>query len=147
MSLKRKTPDSSDSDVPIITVSNSKDEDDKHYLIPVNLKHAATVKWRDSLILAEVIHMKGNFWNKCGFSRNSLNYLYPEEALMLVERGQIFIEGIDGEPVLFQIFYEMVISHISLPVHLAYLKLKVYHSVFVLFLLFLCTITSLTLII
>lgn len=93
--------------------------------VPASRKHAATAKWRKYLELAEVIQMKGNFWNRCGFSRNTINYLYPEEALMLMERGQIYVEGMDGSPMHLSQFYEMVVSAVSLPVYLSYLKLKV----------------------
>ena len=44
---------------------------------------------------------------------------------MLVERGQIYFEGDDVAPVPSSDIYKMMISEISLPVYLAYLKLRV----------------------
>lgn len=73
--------------------------------------------------------MKGNFWHRYGFSKNGCNYLHPEEALMLVERGQVYIEDDGGSPVPSSVFYEMMISEISLPVYLAFLKLRVRVSI------------------
>lgn len=100
-------------------------DDTYPYSVYVNLKQAATGKWHEHLRLVEVVQMKGNFWSRCGFSQQSVNYLYPEEALMLVERGQLQMQGSDGQPMPSSVFYEIVIAEISLPVYLTYIKLRV----------------------
>lgn len=61
------------------------------YDVRPSTKTAATLKWEASLKLAEVVHMSGKFWSKFGFSINRRDFLYPEEALYLAERGTVLV--------------------------------------------------------
>jgi hypothetical protein len=134
--LKRKAPDggyqtSASASAPAAAAAEAVGDSEGPFSVHVNLKHAACAVWWEELQLVEVTKMRGNFWNRHGFTRNAKNYLYPEEALMLVERGHISIEGSGGKVMPSSVFYEKVISIISLPVYLAFLKLRV--SVFLSF--------------
>ena len=97
---------------------------DRPYTVRVNSKHAATGRWNDALGLVEIISMRGNFWTKVGFTINQKNFLYPEEALYLVERAQLFIDN-KGGVLPSSLFYEIVVKKIKLAVYLTYVKLKV----------------------
>jgi hypothetical protein len=97
---------------------------DRPYTVRVNSKHAATGRWHEALGLVEIISMRGNFWTKMGFTVNQKNFLYPEEALYLVERAQLFIDN-KGGVLPSSLFYELVAKKIELAVYLTYVKLKV----------------------
>jgi len=53
---------------------------------------AATCIYDDKLNIAEIIKMRGNFWKSFGYHHHGRNLLYPEEALYLLEKGNITIE-------------------------------------------------------
>ena len=72
----------------------------------------------------QVVKMRGNFWKSFGFNKQGNNYLLPEEALYLFERGIIIIEC-SGERLLISELYEITLKYISINCYLAYSKLKV----------------------
>jgi hypothetical protein len=86
--------------------------------------------WRKEEGLVEIMQMKGNFWKKMGFSMNSKNYLYPEEALLVSEKNQILIsftaeDFAQNKFMNQQELFQAMLTTISLPVYLTYSKLKV----------------------
>lgn len=87
-------------------------------------KNIATAVWYNSLSLAEITAMRGNFWKCTGFSMNSKNFLYPEEVLYLVEKNLISIYDENNNFIDFDKFYEMIMNIITLPCYLSYSKLK-----------------------
>jgi len=68
--------------------------------------------------------MRGNFWRICGFVINRKQFLYPEEALYLVEKSQLLI-FVDGKIISPNEFYEKVILIIPLYCYLVYARLRV----------------------
>jgi hypothetical protein len=100
-------------------------------------KNISKGKWISEKSCVEIVVMKGNFWRVMGFTSQSKNYLYPEEALYLYEKNMLIIvkerEEIEGEgegqedEVIYQkdMIYEMIIKVISLQCYLCYSKLKV----------------------
>ena len=101
------------------------EETTESFSVNINMKQAAVGVWRKVLQLVEVTKMKGKFWNRHGFTRGGLNYLYPEEALLLIESGKLCIEGPTGMPVPSSLIYESMLSILDLPVYLTFLKLRV----------------------
>jgi hypothetical protein len=108
-------------------------------------KNISKGKWISEKSCVEMIVMKGNFWRVMGFTSQSKNYLYPEEALYLYEKNMLIIvkekeeKGIEGEgeeseesEIIYQkdVIYEMVIKIISLQCYLCYSKLKVCFHLF-----------------
>ena len=61
----------------------------------VNDKTASEALWHPVERLIEVMKMKGNFWKTMGFSMRKRDYLFPEEALILMERGQMIVNRPD----------------------------------------------------
>ena len=87
-------------------------------------KNIATAIWYPSLNFAEITVMRGNFWKCCGFSMNAKCYLFPEEALYLVEKNLIAIYDENKVYIEFNKFYEAILKIISIPCYLTYCKLK-----------------------
>ncbi len=92
-------------------------------------RNVSIAKWQPSLKVFQLVRLKGKFWTKCGFSINGTNFLYPEEALWLIEINQLGISS-DGTAELASMVTKEQIFHlsipaISIPVYLTYLKLKV----------------------
>lgn len=86
-------------------------------------KNMACGHWVPDLHLVKVVQLKGNFWKNHGFSFESSDYLYPEEAMFLHERQQIYVQM--GETVLDKrSLYELVLSSMPHACYLTYLKLK-----------------------
>jgi hypothetical protein len=90
------------------------------------IKNRSIAKWHSALGLAQLLKTKGKYWNKCGISVNGVNFLYPEEALWLLDVEQVyFVNDIsDREFLNKQEVYQLIFSAISIPVYLTYLKLK-----------------------
>ena len=107
----------------------SKHADNKEYLpheAKVHEKSAAVSYWDKNEEIVEITQMRGNFWRTMGFSRDRRCLLYPEEALYLIERGVLLVHSDknSGQRVIFNKFYEEVITHIDLEVYIAFVKLK-----------------------
>ena len=76
-----------------------------------------------SSLTLSLLLTSGLLYSVTGFCINRKSYLYPEEALLLAERSVLLVEH-EGERIEYHKFYEIVIGHVSLECHLAYLKLK-----------------------
>ena len=134
------------------SIESGRDSQKEKYIlhaIDLKWKNAAIGRWQEALGLVEITAMKGNFWNKVGFSINQRSFLYPEEALLLIERGQLYLPndnffspsdisaGVhtvnasyinsspDNSKLNISGIYNKIISIISLSVYLVYAKLKV----------------------
>jgi hypothetical protein len=88
------------------------------------MKNTAAASWQNAIGVAQMVKMKGNFWKSMGFSINGKEFLYPEEALLLLEKNQIII-SLDGHIIEKSMFYNIVLNFIPLPCYLTYAKLKV----------------------
>jgi len=91
-------------------------------------KSTSCALWQPTLGLAQVVKLRGNFWRKLGFSINGVNFLYPEETLLLYEKQQLALskqsDSIENYMNKEQV-YDCVLNAISLSAYLAYFKLKV----------------------
>ncbi len=87
-------------------------------------KHIATGNFEKKTGIVEIVVMKGNFWRIVGFNSDGKSYLYPEEALFLVERSVLLVK-IEGQSIEYSQFYELVVQHTTLPCYLTYVRLKV----------------------
>jgi len=112
-------------------------------LIIEDKKNIAGAIWNYNFDAVELTKMRGNFWrttgfrnkHNCsfnivndknmilGFSKHSRNFLFPEEALFLVERYMLLVER-DGKYFDFDRMYEEVLKTVPLPCYLTYVKLK-----------------------
>ena len=65
----------------------------------VNEKNSTDSTWLSDQRLVKVNQLKGNYWRYMGFTHNGNDFLFPEEALILLERGQLIInkQHIEGE--------------------------------------------------
>ena len=74
----------------------------------------------------EVITLRGNFWRIMGFSAGKRMFLYPEEALILVERGQLRVRpSADSvKHIASSSFYKEVLCTVPQAVILAFNKLR-----------------------
>lgn len=91
-------------------------------------KSSTTVAfWQRQLGLAQVTKLRGNCWRKHGFCINITNFFYPEEALLLYERGFVVITKTPNgtDYMTKQELYEAVLEVISLSCYLTYARLKV----------------------
>jgi hypothetical protein len=77
--------------------------------------------------IVHIVRLRGNFWRICGFSKNGKDYLYPEEALYLVERSFLIVKY-EEVTVDYSSFYKQIVGHVSLAFYLTYIKLKVLKS-------------------
>jgi hypothetical protein len=71
--------------------------------------------------------MKGSFWRTCGYCCDTLNYLHPEEALLLLERAYLLVmdkDQEDGQRIPLKTFYSMVVDCVDIHSYLTYVKLK-----------------------
>lgn len=95
------------------------------YDIKVNRKTSACARWNDEMTHLIITVMKGNFFRWMGFSASKKEMLYPEEALNLVEKAQLYIHT--GDDVLAKvkssIFYEKVMTQVPQECYLAYSRL------------------------
>jgi hypothetical protein len=96
------------------------------YDIKVNRNSAGAVKWdADGNYLVVTLH-KGNFFRWAGTTINSVELLYPEEALYCVEKAQLYVHR-DGDKlakVKSSVFYEAVMEKVPQECYLAYSKLR-----------------------
>jgi hypothetical protein len=101
--------------------------EDERLLAPVVTKSTSIAFWQASLGLAQITKMRGNMWRKVGFTVNTTNFLYPEEALYMFEKGSLAITksstGIDFMNK--REVYEAVLKVIPIPCYLSYCRLKV----------------------
>ena len=74
--------------------------------------------------LVEITSLRGKFFNTMGFADRERNFLYPEEALLLLEQGRLILMD-ELLPMLKTKFYGIVIEQITIPAYLAYMELKV----------------------
>jgi hypothetical protein len=83
--------------------------------------------WQAQLGLAQVTKLRGNCWRKHGFSINNTNFFYPEEALLLFDRGYVVVtKTMNGTDYMTkQELFEAVLQVISLSCYLTYARLKV----------------------
>eukprot|EP01041_Mallomonas_annulata_P009947 gene9947-20682_t len=93
------------------------------YSVRYKLNVASLGIWSSNDEMVVITKMRGKFWRTIGFTSNGRDLLYPEEALLLVERGQLVIME-EGSPVYSSIFYHKAIAAIGLPCYLTYTKLK-----------------------
>ena len=82
--------------------------------------------WLQDEELVEVHTLRGNFWRIMGFSDNKRMFLHPEEALILVERGQLRVRpSVDTtKHIASSIFYQEVLHTVPQAVILAFNKLR-----------------------
>ena len=96
------------------------------YDIKVNRNTAGAVKWdAEGNYLVVTLH-KGNFFRWAGTTINSVELMYPEEALYCVEKAQLYVHR-DGDKlakVKSSVFYETVMGKIPQECYLAYSKLR-----------------------
>ena len=101
----------------------------------VNEKNSTDTTWLPEQRLVKVNKMKGNFWRYMGFTYNGNDFLFPEEALILLERGQLILNKPQGRGETFvhphhrrfQLtdFYDIVIKTcVPYQCYLTYIKLK-----------------------
>jgi len=112
--------------MPEMTNKESSDRD----IFSAKLKSATLACWHPELGLAEVTRMRGNFWRTVGFTINQRSFLYPEEALFLVERNTIIMME-DSKPLSNKVFSETIMKKIPLCCYLVYSKLKKYDYIVV----------------
>jgi hypothetical protein len=96
-------------------------------------KSSTTVAfWQRQLGLAQVTKLRGNCWRKHGFCINITNFFYPEEALLLYERGFLVVTKTPNgsDCMTKQELYEAVLEVISLSCYLTYARLKVSFEIF-----------------
>jgi hypothetical protein len=98
-------------------------DDTVPYEVNLNERSCAVARWQSVGKVVEVLQLRGNFWKTMGFCMNQRNYLYPEEALLLVERSQLLVKKLDVR-LPFKDFYEEVMEVLPLQFYLTYLKLK-----------------------
>jgi hypothetical protein len=89
------------------------------------MKETSKGKWLPELGVAEVMKAGGNYWRTTGYSINTRSFLYPEEALYLVEEKKIAIEDQGGASLTLEEFYGYCAAVIPLACYLTYVKLKV----------------------
>jgi tRNA-splicing endonuclease subunit sen54 N-term len=101
----------------------------------INERTAAESIWVPDCKMVEISKMRGNFWRLMGFSLDHRDFLFPEEALLLLERGQLIITKPDDctngvihphhKRYTLREFYALVITHtVPFQCYLAYTKLK-----------------------
>lgn len=88
-----------------------------------SLKNAATGSWEGNIL--RMTKIKGSFWRIMGHDRNGMSYLYPEEALYLLERKQLIASNEENNAIALSDFYQAVTHTIPLACYLTYVKLKV----------------------
>lgn len=89
-------------------------------------KHMATAEWDKSREMARVTALRGNSIQSMGKFDNGKQYLYPEEALFLVDRGTLDLL-VDGHPASFQRAWALAMTTsncISLEQYLTYAHLR-----------------------
>mmetsp|Transcript_5003 Transcript_5003/g.7406 ORF Transcript_5003/g.7406 Transcript_5003/m.7406 type:complete len:248 (+) Transcript_5003:13-756(+) len=106
-----------------VAVDNIHDDLLERKMIIEDKKNIAGAKWNSDVDVVELTKMRGNFWRTTGFSKQSRNFLFPEEALFLVERYMLLVER-DGKYFDFDRMYEEVIKTVPLSCYLTYVKLK-----------------------
>lgn len=112
-------------------VGDDLEEFEKQKIYYTVTKKTAVAAWQSKLSLFEIFQIKGNFWKKTGFSEGGKNYLYPEEALYLLEKRQIAlcrsIEDLNQQIYLTkEEAYDLILdSVLDLAAYLIYVKLKV----------------------
>lgn len=116
---------------------NSSESPSKPYNPYLNEKTVSRSIWLPESKLALITDIRGKFWRIMGFTCNGESLLQPEEALFLLERGQLIVEKhiLDADEneklhphhrrYILSDFYDLVIKE-TIPFHcyLAYLKLR-----------------------
>lgn len=88
-----------------------------------SLKNAAIGSWEGDVL--RMTKIKGSFWRIMGHDRNGISYLYPEEALYLLERKQLIVSNEENDSTAAPDFYQTVMNTLPLACYLTYAKLKV----------------------
>ena len=111
----------------IVYVQNikAKEPDDNDIFEPLlkDRNRIAVGKWVPEEGLVELIQMRGNFWKIHGFAMRKKDYLFPEEALLLLEKSLLMIEY-NGVRLSLKEFYEIALTLVPLECYMAYSKLK-----------------------
>lgn len=89
-------------------------------------KNISKGKWLNNKKCIEIISIKGNFWRIMGYTEHGINYLYPEEALYLLEKNLLGIFDEENKLYKKDVIYELIIQEITLECYLTYSKLKVF---------------------
>lgn len=89
-------------------------------------KWMACSTWLKDINLVKITIMKGNFWKICGHSNGIDNYLYPEEAVLLIEKNQLLSE-LDDKVIEIPLAYELLLQSVPLACYLAYIRLRVFY--------------------
>jgi hypothetical protein len=104
------------------------DETQPHDIILKDKSHLAVGEWLPALQLVKLKQLRGNFWRVYGHNIKEESMLHPEEALILSEKSLLWVETTSGtveQRIPLQQLFELVTDIITLPVYLAYSKLKV----------------------
>ena len=101
--------------------------EDERLLAPVVTKSTSIAYWQQTLGLAQITKMRGNMWRKVGFTVNTTNFLYPEEALYLFEKGALAITKTQhGHDFMNkQEIYDIIMQVIPIACYMTYRRLKV----------------------
>lgn len=81
-------------------------------------------RWQPQLGAVELTQQAGNFWRTAGFSVNARCFLFPEEALFLVEERKLSVTDAQDAPLSLRQLYALVLGAIPLQCYLAYVKLR-----------------------
>eukprot|EP00981_Chlorochromonas_danica_P009915 scaffold2913_cov181-Ochromonas_danica.AAC.9 len=87
-------------------------------------KSTAEGSWQPVLGLVQMRKLRGNFWKKCGFTVNAVDFLYPEEALSLYERKVLAVFHQDGRLMDKRELFDVSLNFIPLSCYLVYAKLR-----------------------
>lgn len=91
----------------------------------IDKRSVSEVKWDSVVNLMHLVKVKGKFWNKCGISIGGASYLYPEETIWLLEMKQLVVVDDSHNEQSHEQVYQRVLSTITVPVYLTYMKLRV----------------------
>jgi hypothetical protein len=106
---------------------NDMDEVDRPYdSSSKKSRNMADGVWLQEEELVEVLALRGNFWRIMGFTDDKRMFLHPEEALILVERGQLRVRpSVDSSRhISSSSFYAEVLHSVPQAVILAFNKLR-----------------------
>lgn len=89
-------------------------------------KSLAEGVWLADRNAVEVLTLRGNYWRVMGWSEDRMMFLNPEEALLLVERGQLRVKSsADAEKhIPTALFYSEILKTVPLAANLVFAKLK-----------------------
>jgi hypothetical protein len=116
---------------------NSSESSSKPYSPYLNEKTVSRSIWLEENKLALITDIHGKFWRMMGFTCNGKSLLQPEEALFLLERGQLIVEKhmLDADEneklhphhrrYILSDFYDLIVKEtIPFDCYLVYLKLR-----------------------